>query len=174
MDRHTSTGSCNKQGRNKNGGYFNDKKIHIYDLLTKLEEAMLEENANVTSICLSNDCKFALVNLASREIHLWDIDERRLVRKYHGQKQDKFVIRSCFGGIDQGFVVSGSEDSNIYVWNREHATLIEVLSGHKGTVNSVNWSPVNPYMFASAGDDHTIRIWGTTNGVDLKGKTTTH
>ncbi|KAG9303962.1 hypothetical protein G9A89_005872 [Geosiphon pyriformis] len=147
-----------------------DKKIHIYDLLTKLEEATLEENARITSICLSNDCKFALMNLESREIHLWDIDERRLVRKYHGQKQGKYVIRSCFGGIDQGFIVSGSEDSNIYVWDRDHATLIEVLSGHKGTVNSVNWSPVNPRIFASAGDDHTIRIWGTTSAADHKGK----
>ncbi|CAJ0750250.1 3611_t:CDS:2, partial [Entrophospora sp. SA101] len=97
------------------------------------------------------------------KIHLWDIEERRLVKKYYGQKQGKFVIRSCFGGIDQGFIVSGSEDSKIYVWHREHATLIEALPGHKGTVNSVNWSPVNSYMFASAGDDHTIRIWGIPN-----------
>ncbi|CAJ0906624.1 6687_t:CDS:2, partial [Entrophospora sp. SA101] len=115
------------------------------------------ESANVTSICLSNDCRYALVNLSTEKIHLWDIEENRLVRKYYGQKQGKFVIRSCFGGIDQGFIVSGSEDSKIYVWHREHATLIEALPGHNGTVNSVNWSPVNPYMFASAGDDHTIR-----------------
>jgi WD40 repeat protein len=50
-------------------------------------------------------------------------------------------------------------DSKIYVWHREHADLIETLSGHKGAVNSVNWSPVNPYMFASAGDDNTIRMY---------------
>ncbi|CAJ0634268.1 1067_t:CDS:10 [Entrophospora sp. SA101] len=140
-----------------------DKKIHIYDLISKKEEATMDESANVTSICLSNDCRYALVNLSTEKIHLWDIEERRLVKKYYGQKQGKFVIRSCFGGIDQGFIVSGSEDSKIYVWHREHATLIEALPGHKGTVNSVNWSPVNSYMFASAGDDHTIRIWGIPN-----------
>lgn len=147
-----------------------DNKIHIYDLITKKEEATMEENAKLTSICLSSDCKYALVNLSTKEIHLWDIDERRIVRKYLGQKQGKFVIRSCFGGIDQGFIVSGSEDSKIYVWHREHADLIETLSGHKGAVNSVNWSPVNPYMFASAGDDNTIRIWGPPGSADHNGK----
>jgi len=151
-----------------------EKKIHIYDLVRRVEEGIMEEdyqpNGKVTSICISNDCKYALLNLTPREIHLWDLQERRLIRKYFGHKQRRYVIRSCFGGIDQGFVISGSEDSNIYVWHREHTTLIEVLSGHTGAVNSVNWNPVDPYMFASAADDNTIRIWGREIDPDPKGK----
>ncbi|CAG8595998.1 14646_t:CDS:10 [Acaulospora morrowiae] len=161
--------AINKEGT-KMVAICHDGKLHIYNLETKKEEAILDENAKLTSVCLSNDCKYALVNLSSREIHLWDIEEKQIVRKYYGQKQGKFVIRSCFGGIDQRFVVSGSEDSQIYVWHRENATTLEILSGHIGAVNSVNWNPTNPYMFASAGDDHTIRIWGTPSAADHKGK----
>ena len=33
----------------------------------------------------------------------------KLARKFAGQRQHKHVIRSCFGGIDGNFIVSGSE-----------------------------------------------------------------
>jgi WD40 repeat protein len=51
-------------------------------------------------------------------------------------------------------------DSNIYIWHREHASLIAVLQGHYGMVNCVSWNTKDPYMLISASDDHSIRIWG--------------
>ncbi len=166
------------------------------------EVAALQESDSITSLYISADSRYLLVNLSiqvsstwaasiirhaagggkgcsltarslvepshphtSQEIHLWDMQERKLLRKYIGQKQGRFVIRSCFGGSHENFILSGSEDASVYVWHREHGMLIDVLPGHTGCVNCVAWnaaSDVDVPMFASASDDHTIRIWGSS------------
>jgi WD repeat-containing protein 26 len=137
----------------------------------------------------------------NQEIHLWDLLTGRLARKYTGQRQGQHIIRSCFGGVDGNFVVSGSEgtrsscssfsihahncsphvinasqDGNVYVWHRDRAILLDVLTGHgNGSVNSVAWNPRNTQMFASCSDDCTIRLWEPSAcGPDAESSRPTH
>lgn len=108
---------------------------------------------------------------------LWDLEEARLVQRFFGRPRGKWVVRNCFGGRNANFILSGSEgmklffstlsdfswwsiDGHIYVWQRRTGTLFEVLTGHNpGGVNSVDWCPNDVAMFASCGDDGTVRIW---------------
>lgn len=132
----------------------------VYDLTTKQPELSVSLGGQLTSVKISSDSQYALVNHAPDEIHLWDLFTGRLARKYTGQRQGRHIIRSCFGGVDGNFVVSGSEDGNVYVWHRDRAILLDVLTGHgSGSVNSVAWNPRNAQMFASCSDDCTIRLW---------------
>ncbi|KAF8163539.1 WD40 repeat-like protein [Crassisporium funariophilum] len=135
-------------------------RMIVFDLATKQATSSTRLDGELTSVQVSQDSQYALINHSPNEIYLWDIHTNRIARKYTGQVQGKHVIRSCFGGIDGNFVVSGSEDGNVYVWHRDTGSLLEVLSGHgEGSVNSVAWNPTNERMFASCSDDHSIRIW---------------
>ncbi|KAL6286988.1 hypothetical protein ACE6H2_011378 [Prunus campanulata] len=137
-----------------------DNAILLLDREAKVE-ILIEEDQTITSFSLSRDNRFLLVNLLNQEIHLWSIEgEIKLVAKYKGHKRTRFVIRSCFGGLEQAFIASGSEDSQVYVWHRGSGELIKALPGHSGAVNCVSWNPTNTHMLASASDDRTIRIWG--------------
>ncbi|KAK4788562.1 hypothetical protein SAY86_019881 [Trapa natans] len=143
--------------------------ILLLDREAKVER-FIEEDQTITSFSLSKDNKYVLVNLLTQEIHLWNIQgEIKLVEKYKGHKRTRFVIRSCLGGLDQAFVASGSEDSQVYIWHRGSGELIEALAGHSGAVNCVAWNPTNFHMLASASDDRTIRIWGL-NDAKIKQK----
>ncbi|KAE8724860.1 Transducin family protein / WD-40 repeat family protein isoform 2 [Hibiscus syriacus] len=140
-----------------------EASILLLDREAKVER-FIEEDQPITSFSLSRDNRFLLVNLANQEIRLWNIeDDLKLVSKYRGHKRTRFIIRSCFGGLDEAFIASGSEDSLVYLWHRGTGELIETLPGHSGAVNCVSWNPANPHMLASASDDRTIRIWGLNN-----------
>ncbi|KAK4573268.1 hypothetical protein RGQ29_031295 [Quercus rubra] len=139
---------------------FSDKEIRILNLGTSTERVISEEHP-ITSLSVSGDSKFFMVNLNSQEIHMWDVAGKwDSPLRYVGHKQHKYVIRSCFGGLNSSFIASGSENSQVYIWKRQDTRPIEVLSGHDKTVNSVSWNPRRPQMLASASDDQTIRIWG--------------
>ncbi|KIV86096.1 hypothetical protein PV11_01731 [Exophiala sideris] len=139
--------------------------IRVFDMHTYREEPPIKVVGKMTSISLSHDGNTVLVNLAVGEVHMIDLVTRDTVRRFKGQKQGEFVIRSCFGGAAENFVVSGSEDGLIYVWHKENEALIEKLSGHsrgvggKDCVTTVDWNPRDASMFASGGDDRKVRIW---------------
>ncbi|KAJ7199515.1 hypothetical protein O6H91_Y498000 [Diphasiastrum complanatum] len=88
-----------------------EKHIRVHNLEKKSEQ-VIEEEVSVTSLSVSKDGKYLLVNLASQEIHMWDLtSNKKLPYKYKGHRQGRYVIRSCFGGSDHAFIISGSEDS---------------------------------------------------------------
>ncbi|OZJ03149.1 hypothetical protein BZG36_03888 [Bifiguratus adelaidae] len=136
--------------------------LSCFDLETLSSEPLwsVTEDGLVTCLNLSRDGRYMLISLISGPIHLWDLEIRAVIRRYTGHQQDRMVIRSCLGGIDEKFVASGSTDGKVYIWHRYLEQLVHVLEGHKEMVNSVAWHPTHPHMLASASDDRTVRIWG--------------
>jgi WD repeat-containing protein 26 len=83
-------------------------------------------DGELTSLKISQDSRFALINhppdvglffaclgwlelTYNKEIRLWDLHASRLARKFTGQRQGRYIIRSCFGGVEDNLIVSGSE-----------------------------------------------------------------
>lgn len=96
----------------------------------------------------------------------WDLASGTLTRTFEGQQQSRYVIRSAFGGYQDGWVVSGSEDSTVLLWHRETTRLVGRLYGHSGSVNCAAWSPAHDALVASASDDGTLWLWAAKRAVD--------
>lgn len=135
-------------------------RIRGYNLEDKTDFNILKEDHPIMSFTLNDNGRLALLNVATQGVHLWDLRNRCLVRKFQGVTQGFYTIHSCFGGVKQDFIASGSEDNKVHVWNLQQEKPILVLEGHTRTVNCVHWNPVVPTMLASVSDDYTVRIWG--------------
>jgi hypothetical protein len=45
----------------------------------------------------------------AQEIRLYNLEDASLVRRFKGHQQGEHILKSCFGGRFQNFVVTGSE-----------------------------------------------------------------
>ncbi|XP_072030182.1 WD repeat-containing protein 26-like, partial [Amphiura filiformis] len=138
-------------------------RIRAYNFEDLTDQHMIQEDHSIMSFTISSDERQALLSVAYQGVHLWDIKDKVLIRKFQGVTHGYYTIHSCFGGVNEKFISSGSEDNNVYVWHIKGEMPIAVLQGHTRTVNCVSWNPVLPNMLVSVSDDCTIRIWGPEN-----------
>lgn len=143
-------------------------------------ETILFESDITTSLCASRLCNQFLVGVSEDRhvIRLWDMSTKRVLQRYRGHQQRHFVLSASFGGCHETFVVSGSEDGRVFIWNRLYGHLLTTLKGHTGAVSAVHW-PLGFDWLVSVSDDRQIRVWhsgksssaATTNIGDERGQT---
>lgn len=140
-----------------------DKHIHVYNFETRDFEYKLDLKVRLTSVSISHNSRHLLVNQTNGLAQLIDLVLRTPVQHYTGHMGGDFVIRASLGGADEMFVITGSEDGFINIWNKSTAQCIQKLAAHSPRCNSVSWCPTNPQIFASCGDDGKIKIWSNEN-----------
>ena len=86
-----------------------DRHLYVYNFHTYDQEYRIAFSSKVTNVHLSRDSQTMMVNLSSGEVQLLEVETAHLIRRFKGQKQGQYIIRGCFGGAAENFVVSGSE-----------------------------------------------------------------
>ena len=90
-----------------------EKRLYVYNFKTREEEYSVSLRVDLTCVSITRDSRYMLINRADNEIQLLDIGTGEVVRRFRGQKQGNYVIRSRLGGAAENFVVSGSEGEGL-------------------------------------------------------------
>jgi len=83
---------------------------------------------------------------------------RTYLQRYSGHRSSDTIKGCAFCGPSSEFVVSGSDDWRIFIWERDTGTLLRVLNGHEGVVNCIVQHP-HDTLLASSGIDDYIMLW---------------
>lgn len=147
-------------------------RIRNYCFESRNDFNMIQEHNPIMTFTVNSTDRLALLNVSSQGLHLWDLRDKCLVRVFQGVTQGNYSIYSCFGGVNESFVASGSEDNSVYIWHIRREEPLATLTGHTRTVTCVSWNPVYPSMLASSSDDGTVRIWGPKPSTSVNGSGT--
>ncbi|KAH7033007.1 WD40-repeat-containing domain protein [Microdochium trichocladiopsis] len=137
--------------------------IQAFNLHTRELEYEMDLQVRLASVNISQDCRHLLVNHNNGVAQLIDLVQRETVQKYTGHGGGEYMIRNDFGGANESYVIGGSEDGCVFIWHKASEEAVEKLSGHTPRCNSVSWSPTDPCLFASCGDDGKVKIWSNSN-----------
>ncbi|OAL39207.1 hypothetical protein AYO20_01525 [Fonsecaea nubica] len=78
---------------------------------------------------------------------------------YKGHCNTRTVKDVNFCGLNDEYVVSGSDDGNFFIWDRKTCKILNILEGDGEVVNVVQGHPYEP-MIACSGIDSTVKIFG--------------
>lgn len=145
----------------------------VVDHIDKADETIMEM---MTSAC----GRFLLLNIRKPWLELWDLTKvphPKCVQRFYGYQQDSYILNPSFAGINQSFVMIGSEatgeEAAIFIWKRDTGEQLcriagSGLFGHTNIIGQVDGNQSEPYMFISCSDDETVKIWGVKDKIKLE------
>ncbi|KAK0759434.1 hypothetical protein N5P37_007622 [Trichoderma harzianum] len=87
-----------------------------------------------------------------------------VIQQRPGISNTDFLLQGSVGGENDTFLLRAEENGYISIWDLNSGTLAGLEHGHyPERTNYAAWSPVDPCIIASGGDDNKCRIWSCRN-----------
>ncbi|KAG6527059.1 hypothetical protein ZIOFF_009152 [Zingiber officinale] len=100
---------------------------------------------------------FQILSLA---LKLWNFSTGKILKTYTGHVNSNFCIPSTFSITNGKYIVSGSEDNIVYLWDLQTRKVVQKLEGHTDIVIAVTCHPSENMIASGALDkDKTVKIW---------------
>nr|ACM08992.1 WD repeat-containing protein 82 [Salmo salar] len=134
----------------------NSEMVKLYDLRSfdkgpfATFKLQYDRTCEWTGLKFSNDGKLILVSTNGGALRLLDAFKGAVMHSFGGYNNSKAVTLEASFTPDSQFIMIGSEDGKVHVWNAESGMKVAVLDGkHTGPVTCLQFNP--KFMtFASA------------------------
>jgi len=91
---------------------------------------------------------------------LWNFSAGKFLKTYTGHVNTKYCIPAAFSITNGKYIVSGSEDKCVYLWDLQSRRIVQKLEGHTDTVIAVSCHPrVNMIASGALDNNKTVKVW---------------
>ena len=137
----------------------NDRTISIWNIETGRQIYSFFGSQELQAVAINN--RIVAGGGFDRTITSWKLSDRTLehiISKYRNPSSHNDVIYTLIFSNKGDFLITGSADKTIKVWNSVTGSLKFTLNGHTDIVNNLAISPCDRWLISSS-TDRTIRIW---------------
>lgn len=135
-----------------------ENSINLWDLKKDaIQYSLSGHSETITGLSLSPDGYHLLSNSMDKTLRSWDVRPRapsnRLEKIFMGHEHDfeKNLLR-CSWSPEGNIISAGSSDKMVYIWSYKSCDILYRLPGHKGSVNEVVFSPIEPLVLSCSSD----------------------
>ena len=156
-----------------------DSTIKLWNVSTGEEVKTLNwHTAGVASVAFSPDGRYVLSGgrdytaadkflkkyVGKHSLRLGEVTKRNGGKIFKGHSD---WINSVAFSPEGQYILSGSSDGTLKLWNVSTGKEVKTFKGHSDGVRSVAFSPDGKYAL-SGSDDRTIKLWDVTTGKTLR------
>ncbi len=140
------------------------KTIRMWNVADGKEIAQLAGHTSaITALAVSPDGSMLASGDKDGTVILWEILHKKIMTQFKGHT-DEITSLAFSPDRDSSFVVSGSDDRTVRIWNVDQQRMVHKIDGGCA-VAAVAF--VDDTTVASAGDDKLIRLWNAVEGKPL-------
>lgn len=144
-----------------------DGSCKIWDARTGscLKTVIDDKKPAVSFSMFSPNGKFILVATLDDSLKLCNFATGKFLKVYSGHVNRVYCIQSAFSVTNGKYIVSGSEDNCVYIWDLQGRNILQKLEGHTDAVISVSCHPTeNKIVSGGLDNDRTVRLWVQQDG----------
>ncbi|MGJ3253723.1 MAG: DnaJ domain-containing protein [Elainellaceae cyanobacterium] len=135
-----------------------DHQIGVWDITSgKLIRTLVGHSAPIRAIALSSDSRILVSGGDDQCLKVWDLQTGTLVQTIANPDHQILALAMS---RDQQDVLLGNNSGEIQRWTIDQAILTDTQVGHMGKIWAIA-TQANGELFASGGDDHTVKIWSS-------------
>ncbi|KNC55584.1 WD repeat-containing protein 5 [Thecamonas trahens ATCC 50062] len=139
-----------------------DGLIRIWDASTGqcLKTLIDDDCAPASFVKFSPNGKYILAGTLDNALRLWNYTTGKCLKTYRGHVNEKLAVFSTFSVTSGTWIVSGSEDGSVYLWDLQTKAVVLKLESHTAPALGVDAHPTRNIIASSAAEpDCSIKLW---------------